>query len=209
MSEGKAAPNLQTYQPTASEATEVKPGCVAFHSQEPLWSGITNLSGYFIFQAKTCLYLEEIEDNICSEDTVMEKQYTSLGIYGYHVPFYTWKHIWPSWDSRHSEFLAAELRINSLTPILVSYPPNCTTHSQFVLKILPIFFISVSSWPTSVRLQPGTLSSFPHEYFQHFIVVSGFPSVLARYGFKSAEICLEGPQSLQIQSVSHASSAIA
>lgn len=36
MSEGKVTSNLQTYQPTAGEATEVKSGCVAFHSQEPL-----------------------------------------------------------------------------------------------------------------------------------------------------------------------------
>lgn len=47
-------------------------------------------------------------------------------------------------------------KFSSLTPILVSYPLNCTTLPQFVLKMLPIFFISVSRWPLSVRLQPGT-----------------------------------------------------
>lgn len=95
----------------------------------------------------------------CSEDTVMKNQYTTLGICGYHIewfPFYRWKHIWPSWDSQHSEFLTAELQINSLTPILLSYPLKCTAQSEFVLKILPIFFISVSSWSVSVILQPGT-----------------------------------------------------
>lgn len=49
MSEGKVTSNLRTCQPTADEATEVKSGFVAFHSQEPLWSDITNLSKYFYF----------------------------------------------------------------------------------------------------------------------------------------------------------------